>query len=932
MRRRTVMAVFAACCVMPTAFLSSKARCAQSPSSDTVKLDVVFIGDSITRPKTPVEAAAAYLRASDGIAEVRISNQGHSGHTTRDFLPANGRDALGVKAAADAFAAADRELVFSIMLGTNDSACDGPNGAPIAPATYRSNLKAITDRLLAAYPRARVVYQYPVWYSTNTYNSSRYLEEGQKRLRSYGSEIAALTRAYDRTHPGHVFEGSKLGWEYFKRHHLTDMRHEKGQRGTFFLHPNAKGSKALGAFWAEAIRRVVAGTRTVVLHVHPEGDDRGPGTAENPFATMARARDALREARAAGPLTGGAEVTVHAGRYRLPAKAAFTAEDSGLAGATVLYRAASGKQVALTGSKTLPASLFKPLSDMTMKMRLVSPARQAVVWADLDAVNLPRIPLFRDNFRPPLAVPELFFNGQRMALAGWPNDGWATIKSIVDKGTMKSTGSVSDAADPNKPRTRENRGGIFTYEGNRPARWKPETGLWLQGFWCFDWYDDVIRVASIDAAKREIRLKVGHRYGVRQGNPSPRRWRAVQVFDELDRAGEYFVDRETHRLYFWPPAALDTARVTIGTRAEPLLVLRDVAHLTLRGLCFEELQGDALSVQNCRDVRIESCLIRNVRQKAIVMSGGACNRVSACDIHDTGTGGIVLGGGDRKTLSPAGHVVENTHIWNFSTHQLTYASALHLAGVGNTARHNLIHDAPHMAVGISGNDHLFEYNVVSNVCACSDDAAALYKGRNPSCRGNVIRHNLWRDIGSPRGHGNAAVYFDDGDGGELVYGNVFYRCGEPGKGSFGTVFSHGGHGNRAENNIFVECKRALGSAPWNDKRWKDYINAPLWQQRLLREVDITTPPYTERYPELIGFMDPQSGAPRDNVALRNLFVRCGEVKRGRWVTNEANYATMSDPGFEDIANGDFRLKPNSEVFKRIPGFKPVPVEKMGLTR
>jgi hypothetical protein len=552
--------------------------------------------------------------------------------------------------------------------------------------------------------------------------------------------------------------------------------------------------------------------------------------------------------------------------------------------------------------------------------------------ADLSALGVPPPPKLPDNFRLPFAVPELFFNGQRMTLACWPNEGFTNIVKILDKGTMKNDGSVGDSADPKKPRPTENKGGVFTFDGDRPARWKVDAGVWLHGFWCFDWYDDAIRVASIDPAKREIALKVGHIYGVRQGNPSPRRWRAVNVFEELDRPGEYFIDREANRLYFWPPDKLDKARVALAVRDEPLLDLQGVANLTLRGLTFEEAQGDALRVTDCRSVTVEECVIRNIRRKAVHLEGGAGNRIARCEIHDTGTGGVHLGGGDRKTLAPAGHVLEDSHIWNFSMHQLTYASALHLSGVGNVARHNFFHDAPHQAVSVSGNDHLFEYNVVSNVCASSDDAAAFYKGRNPSCCGNVIRYNLWRDICSPRGHGNAAIYFDDGDCGEVVYGNIFYRCGEPGKGSFGTVFSHGGHANRAENNIFVECKRALGSAPWNDKRWKDFVNAPLWQERLLKEVDITKAPYTERYPQLAGFMDPQPNAPRDNVALRNLFVSCGEVKSNRWATNETDVAVAQEPGFVNLKAGDFRLKPDAAVFSLIPGFQPIPVEQMGIRR
>jgi len=904
--------------------------CAGAAERKPAKLDIVFVGDSITQPKAPVEAAAAYLKGCAGVGEVRTSNQGHSGHTTLDFLPAGGKDAQGVKEAADAFVSPDRELVFSIMLGTNDSACKGPNGAPMGPATYRANLKAIVDRLLAAYPRAKVVLQYPVWYSTNTYNRSCYLAEGQARLRSYWPEIAALAAAYEAVHPGQVFEGSQLGWDYFERNHETDMRHEDGQQGVFFLHPNDQGSKVLGQFWAEAIRRAAVGAERVTFHVRPDGDDAGPGSAERPFATVARARDAVREAKAAGPLTGGAEAVLHAGRYALDAKLTFAAEDSGLVAAPVVYTAEPGADVSITGARTIPVSAFHSVSDAAVKARLEPVAQERVVCADLSALGVAKLSMPPDNFRLPFAIPELFFNGKRMTLACWPNEGWATIKTIIDKGTMKNDGSVSDSADPNKQRSNENKGGVFTYEGDRPSRWNPAAGLWLHGFWCFDWYDDAIRVAAIDPVKHEITLKVGHMYGVRQGNPSPRRWRAVNVFEELDSPGEYFIDRESSRLYFWPPEKLEGARVTVATRDDPLVVLQGACNVTLRGLTFEEAQGDALHVRDCQRVNIEGCLIRNIRRKAIHMEGGACNRIFACDIHDTGTGGIDLGGGDRKTLTPAGHVVENTHIWNFSVHQLTYASALHFSGVGNVARHNLIHDAPHQAVSVSGNDHLFEYNVVSNVCMSADDAAAFYKGRNPSCRGNVLRYNLWSEIGSPRGHGNAAVYFDDGDGGDTVYGNVFYRCGDPGKGSFGTVFSHGGHGNLAENNIFIECKRALGSAPWNDKRWKDFINAPLWQERLLKEVDITKPPYTERYPELAGFMDPQPGAARDNIAVRNLFVGCGEVKSGRWATNETDVAVADDPGFMNRMAGDYRLKPGAAALQLIPGFQPVPVEKMGL--
>ena len=56
------------------------------------------------------------------------------------------------------------------------------------------------------------------------------------------------------------------------------------------------------------------------------------------------------------------------------------------------------------------------------------------------------------------------------------------------------------------------------------------------------------------------------------------------------------------------------------------------------------------------------------------------------------------------------------------------------------------------------------------------------------------------------------------------------------------------------------------------------------------------------------------------------------MKSIRWVTNETDFVTSEDPGFVNRAAKDFRLKPDSPVFLRIPGFQPLPLEEMGLQR
>jgi hypothetical protein len=657
------------------------------------------------------------------------------------------------------------------------------------------------------------------------------------------------------------------------------------------------------------------------IHVAPTGNDAQRGTAAEPFATLERARDELRTLTQAAPLAEPVTVVVHGGTYCLSTTLALAPQDSGAATAPVVWQAAAGEEVRLCGGLVLPSSAFRPVEAEDILSRLDPAARGHVLQADLPGTGQVDLGSYPDGFRGAPAVPELFFNDQRMTPARWPNEGWATIDKIIDSGSVPREGDTSA------------RPGTFQYSGERPARWNVAAGIWLLGYWCFDWYEEAIKVKAIDVEKRQITLARPTLYGIMQGNPAPRRYRALNLLEELDQPGEFYLDPASRQLYFWPPAELEGARITLSTLNAPLISLHDVSHLTLRGLIVEASLGDGMEIVGGSDNRVEACEVRNTRQLGIRVTGGKNHCVADCNIHDTGTGGVALEGGDRKTLAAAGHQAVNNHIWRFSQHQLSYACGITLAGVGNRAAHNLLHDAPHIAIGISGNDHIFEYNLVRDVCTASDDASALYKGRNPSCRGNIIRYNFWRDIGSPMGHGTAAVYFDDGDGGDTVYGNVFLRCGYPGRGSFGTVFSHGGHDNKAENNVFIECQRALGSAPWDDARWKDALAGGQdcqWQTRLLEEVDITQPPYTTRYPELVGFMHPQPGQLRANHAKNNVLVRCQQISSGNWQYAPAEiWTTEGDPGFVDAAHDNFALRSDAEVFRRLPGFQPIPFDQIG---
>jgi len=213
-------------------------------------LDIVFIGNSITAgagiQTNPAKEAVYYL---DSLGyDIKYKNCGISGYTSENFLP--GSDAFKkIIDAADDFGQESVPLIFSIKLGTNDSAIKGPTGAPISPEKYEQNLQLILDSLHSCFAEARIILHYPLWYSPNTQNSSSYLQEGLDRLQSYEPVINKLAKK----NKEFVRVGDKRGFDIFHRNYKKYYQAENGDLGAFYLHPNAYGAKVLGYLWAEKI-------------------------------------------------------------------------------------------------------------------------------------------------------------------------------------------------------------------------------------------------------------------------------------------------------------------------------------------------------------------------------------------------------------------------------------------------------------------------------------------------------------------------------------------------------------------------------------------------------------------------------------------------------------------------------------------------------
>jgi hypothetical protein len=632
-------------------------------------------------------------------------------------------------------------------------------------------------------------------------------------------------------------------------------------------------------------------------YVATGGEDRNPGTIGKPFATLEKARDTVRLVRGRGLPEGGVTVYLRGGTYFRTQSFALSEADSGQAGRPIVYKGYRNEVVRLIGGRAIEPEWFEPVTAADdVWSRLDAAARGPCVKVDLAAHGI-------SDYGEPMQM-ELSFNGQLLQSARWPNEGF-----------VLTTAAENDIT--------------FGYDDSRPRRWLDAPDAYAAGYWRHGWAFRVERIANIDVRAKRITLENSPGYGIQPNKP----YYVLHLVEEIDRAGEWYIDRNTGVLYLWPPQGFARGVLLLSCLDEPLVTMKGVSHVRLEGLTVETGADDGVDMSGGSDNLITDCVIRNVRRNGVKLSG-VRNGVTHCEIAGTGQTGVNVSGGDRYQLVSGENYVRHCRIHDFGRWQRTYVPAVRLNGVGHIAAHNELCDGPHSAILFGGNEHLIELNEIHDVCYEVDDAGSIYCGRDWGLRGNVIRHNFFHHIEShlPGGHGVHAVYLDDCASGITVFGNTFYEI------SGRAIMCGGGRDNTIQNNVIAKC----GSAHFTDRRGKVWVDKDNRSWNLLDKIErynYTQPPWSERYPRLAGILDngyerakePEGcviscniGWQNDRWLEENCLGACGGFD---FYTIENNIAD-ADPRFVDEENLNLALRDDSPAYS-IPGFQPIPFRNIG---
>ncbi len=530
-----------------------------------------------------------------------------------------------------------------------------------------------------------------------------------------------------------------------------------------------------------------------VLYVSPTGNDAGPGTHEQPFRTLDRARREIRTRNQA--MTADLIVRLEPGDYELAAPLELTAEDSGFNGFKVIYESAEGPDtVRLLGGTRI--SQWAPFAGPIMAAKVAPDATFHTLYEDGVRADEARYP----NREMSPAFPTA--HAPYLVSAGAPGS-----HSVLDYGANQLPDLTDELA------------GLRVFIWSNAGR---------------AWFTDVVPVREISTSSHQITLAEDTRYEIGSGS----RFFIQGAASLLDAPGEFFLDRASSTVYYWPRQPITETTEIVAPRLTTLVTIRGASDLQFRGLRFEatdftdwyrfgvpdggferqiEMPANRrgmITLENTERVEILFSHLVNAGYGGIyLLFDNRDARIYGNAIEHVGINGITLQG----RYPGQGDVLRDNIIANNLIHHVGEmvgnAAGIDVSNSGyNTLTNNSIHDSPrfgiviHAIANTSGDELYAHGNVVERTeiarsCQDSGDGAALYVF-GLSEDGTTPRQNTFHQLVIDRATADPSMrdlapngVFTDNDTGRQLFENIEvvdvvgepYRTNEPAAQSFDNV-------------------------------------------------------------------------------------------------------------------------------------------------
>jgi len=512
---------------------------------------------------------------------------------------------------------------------------------------------------------------------------------------------------------------------------------------------------------------LVCAQRLLSVYVSPFGRDFNSGSSLAPVQTIAQALNLVN--MRSSPSTP-ATIILEKGDYLLSQEIYI---DETLPNLTI-----EGE----TGARVLGATILKswsPLGSDSYATTFPASARPSILVANLNGqVSSSALSTLESASSVPAM--DVLEDGQPLTVAQYPASGsWLTTSSKTSGTTLGWTSTV-------------------------PSSWPQVSQIWMCGYPLFDYSYACAPLSSFNASSMTASLPSSV-----TANPGSR-FRFVNVPEELNGPGQYFLNRSTGKLYFWP-SSTTFKELAISTCSEPLFNIAGGSNVRITGLTMQGSLSNAVYAHQSNLVTLQNCTVNGITGNAsaalgndyaaLSLDGCTNSEISTCTISNSGAMAISLAGGNTTTFAASGNVISNCTISNFSR-LARGLPGLTLYGDGNIVTHNLIDQGPFDAIDLFGPSHQVTFNLIQNVDYEVSDSGAVYEGRQPLARGLTITNNWFTNVSltfTPNVNTAAQVaqvYLDDMQPGATVEGNIFEG------GGYGLIVG-GGRDNTVIYNVFL---------------------------------------------------------------------------------------------------------------------------------
>lgn len=700
------------------------------------------------------------------------------------------------------------------------------------------------------------------------------------------------------------------------------------------------------------------------IFVSTVGDDSGDGSEEEPLRTLEKAIDVANEMREDSDKL--IEILLREGTYSVTntIKIINSQKDDPL----LKISAYQDEKVTINAGVDIPLSAMNIADSDFTNAIIDKPNAGSVLQYNLKDAQIEdfgeislRGHLISDEKE---AQAELSLNGEVQKLAGWPNGEYTGLIKPTDSneyGKRTKSGIANGCS--------------FKVNYDRPSQWSKPEQAWLSGTIGPNYEFDYYPVSRFDSEEKRVYLSRG---ALEKYYTEPY-YRFENVPEELDEPGEYYIDRQSGMLYFYPPEDAPKDSVLTITMSTPTLDVSRKApnsmfrienskNIVFENLIFKGGRGSAITGKNNSNIKFINCEINSFGENGIRFDASTDITISDCKIHDVGQDGILfVSCGNYQTLSPSNIVVSNNDIYNFARLERSYKTGIDFGYrcVGATAANNHIHNGPHAGMIFYGVNNDIYGNEFDNLVTEFSDMDALYCNNSnyPWERGNKIHNNYFHDIGKSSMNGRhqinvRAIRTDNRGCGLNIYENLFYNIGDGGNGNgnngIGAITAEGTR-NRIFNNLFVDCNEAY----FNTLQYKEIETADdgtLYPDTIInssgvevantingakvadlkKQMEKYLPVYGKQFPELYNYFYEHPNMSKTNEFKNNMIINIAiplsnfngtqneEGFRGSQMLTAAsgNYVSTSDPGFVSYDNGNLELSSSATLLvEGLPKFE-----------